>query len=302
MSFKSTLVVLSALAAAFVPMSSPAQEPELSFKSTELAPGRFMLEGVGGFTGGNLGVSTGEDGVVLIDDGLPPLTDKLLAAIGGLSSEPIAFLINTHVHGDHIGGNAALAHKGATIVAHDRLRARLLAVGMPGADGENVPAPEDALPVVTFSDSVTFYLNGRSAHVFHVDYAHTDGDAVIHFSDDNVIHAGDVLFNHLFPFIDLDSGGSVDGFLAAQKRVLALCDDETKIIPGHGSLASKADLAAAIAMLEDAQGRVRALVGAGKSEEEILAANPLADYHDGWNWDFITTERMTRTLIRDLTE
>lgn len=299
MRLKFSFFAVLALSVALVPMSVLAQEPEISFKSTELAPGLHMLEGVGGFAGGNLGVLIGDDGVVLIDDGLPPLTDKLLAAIGKLTEQPIEFLINTHVHGDHIGGNEALAQAGATIVAHDRLRQRLLAEGMTTADGE-VPAPEDALPVITFSDSVTFHLNGRSAYVFHVEHAHTDGDAVIHFRDDNVIHTGDVMFNGLFPFIDLDSGGSVQGFLAAQKRILALADDDTKIIPGHGELADRADLTAAIAMLENAVDRVRALVESGMGEEEMLAENPLADYHDEWNWGFITTERMTKTLIRDL--
>lgn len=276
-----------------------AQESEISFKSTELASGLYMLEGVGGFAGGNLGLLAGQDGAVLIDDGLPPLTEELLEAIGELTEESLEFLINTHVHGDHIGGNEALAKEGAIIVAHDNLRKRLLADGMTTAAGD-VPAPEDALPVVTFSDSVTFHLNGRGAFVFHVEKAHTDGDAVIHFRDDNVIHAGDVMFNGLFPFIDLDSGGSVDGFIAAQERILALADDETRIIPGHGPLARKKDLAAAIDMLKDARARVRALVEAGKTEEEILGANPLAHYHDDWNWSFITTERMTKTLVRAL--
>ncbi|MCP4200992.1 MAG: MBL fold metallo-hydrolase [bacterium] len=273
------------------------QEPEISFKSTELVPGLYMLEGEGGFAGGNLGLLIGEDGAVLIDDGLPPLTDELLEAIGELTKEPLEFLINTHVHGDHIGGNEALAKAGATIVAHDNLRQRLLTDGMTTAAGD-VPAPEDALPVVTFSDSVTFHLNDRGARVFHVENAHTDGDAVIHFRDDNVIHAGDVMFNGLFPFIDLDSGGSVDGYVAAQERILALADDATQIIPGHGPIATKKDLATAVAMLKDARARVRSLVEAGKTEEEILEANPLADYHDDWNWGFITTERMTKTLVR----
>ncbi len=276
------------------------QEPGITFAATELAPGLYMLQGVGGFAGGNLGLSIGGDGVVLIDDGLPPLTDELLEAIGGLTEKPIEFLINTHVHGDHIGGNETLADAGATIVAHDKLRARLLADGIT-TDRGDVPAPKGALPVVTFSDSVTFHLNGRSAYVFHVEQAHTDGDAVIHFREDNVIHAGDVMFNRLFPFIDLDSGGSVDGFVAAQKRILGLVDDDTKIIPGHGEMAGKADLAAAIAMLEDAHGRVKALVDAGMSKAEILAENPLADHHEVWNWGFITTERMTETIVRDLT-
>jgi len=299
MRVKLLLIAPVALALVLVPMSTPAQESGISFKSTQLASGLFMLEGVGGFAGGNLGVLAGEDGVVLIDDGLPPLTDELLAAIGQLTEQPIEFLINTHVHGDHIGGNEALGEAGATIVAHDKLRERLAAEGVTTANGQ-VPAPKAALPVVTFSDAVTFHLNGRSAHVFHVEHAHTDGDAVIHFRDDNVIHAGDVMFHGLFPFIDLDSGGSVQGFLDAQRAILALADSETKIIPGHGELADKADLEAAIEMLENSSARVRALLDAGKNEEEILAENPLAEYHDTWNWGFITTERMTKTLIRDL--
>lgn len=293
------LLTLVPLCLAPAPAQEPAPQPEISFEATELASGLYVLEGVGGFAGGNVGLLTGEDGVVLIDDGLPPLTDELLEAIGELSDDPIEFLINTHVHGDHIGGNETIAQAGATIVAHDNLRSRLKADGirMPGG---SVPAPEDALPTVTFSDSVTFHLNGRNAFVFHVEKAHTDGDAVIHFRDDNVIHAGDVLFNGLYPFIDMDSGGTVDGFIAAQKRIWALADEETKIIAGHGPVAGKKELAAAIAMLEDSYARVGAMVEAGKSDEEILAANPLADYHDDWNWAFITTERMTQTLIRAL--
>jgi len=277
-----------------------AQDAEITFKSTEVATGLYMLEGEGGFAGGNLGLLTGDDGVVLIDDGMPPLTDKLLAAIGELTKDPVEFLINTHVHGDHIGGNEVFGKRDATIVAHDNLRHRMETEGITVPNG-HVPAPEDALPVVTFSDSVTFHLNGREAFVFHVAQAHTDGDAVIHFREDNVIHTGDAMFNHLFPFVDLDSGGSVDGYIAAQKRILALADEQTKIIPGHGPLADKKDLQVAVDMLEDALSRVRVLVDADKSEEEILAANPLADYHDDWNWGFITTERMTKTLVRALT-
>lgn len=293
---------LTAVLAALVALPSiaqPAQQPSITYKSTEVAPGLYMLEGVGGFAGGNLGLSTGEDGAILIDDGLPPLTDELLEAVGELTDQPIEFLINTHVHGDHIGGNERLAQEGATIVAHDRLRERLVDEGIQTRAGR-VPAPKDVLPVVTFSDAVTFHLNGREAHVFHVKAAHTDGDAVIHFREDNVIHTGDVMFNGLFPFIDLDSGGTVDGYIAAQEAILALCDDETQIIPGHGPLAPKADLEAAVEMLKDARGRVAALLDAGKSGDEIVSENPLADYHDEWNWGFITTERMTRTLIRDL--
>lgn len=250
-----------------------------------------MLEGQGGFAGGNLGLITGDDGVVLIDDGLEPLVALTLAAIESLTGDPVDFVINTHAHGDHTGANQALHDNGATVVAHDNLRRQMI------KDGSN----RAALPELTFTDAVTFHLNGHTANVFHVANAHTDGDSVIHFPEVNIIHTGDAMFNKLFPYIDMDSGGSVVGFIAAQKKIIALTDDETKIIPGHGELANKADLQAAINMLEDAQARVKALVDAGKSQEEVLAENPLADYHDGWNWGFITTERMTETLYISLT-
>jgi len=283
--------ILPALCVLSVAFTAIAQEQNISWKSTELAPGLYMLEGQGGFPGGNLGLITGDDGVVLIDDGLEPLVAVTVAAIESLTGDPIDFVINTHAHGDHVGANEVLHGKGATIVAHENLRARMV------KDGSN----RAALPELTFTDAVTFHLNGHTARVFHVANAHTDGDSVIHFPEVNVIHAGDVMFNHLFPYIDLDGGGSVAGFIAGQKKIIALADDQTKIIPGHGALANKADLQAAVDMLEDAQARVKALVDAGKSQEEVLAENPLADYDDGWSWEFITTERMTETIYRSLT-
>ena len=275
---------------------TPALAQDISYKSTELEPGLYLLEGVGGFAGGNIGLLTGEDGTFLIDDGLPPLTGKLLAAIGEITDDDVDYLVNTHVHGDHIGGNEAFGKAEATIVAHENLRRRMVEDGVRTATGTG-PPPEDALPVLTFADSVTLHLNDRSAHVFHVAAAHTDGDAIIHFREDDVVHMGDVMFNRIFPFIDLDSGGSVDGFIAAQEKVLAMMGDDTRLIPGHGPLAGKQDLAASIDMLKDGRAKVGALVAAGKSDDEILAADPLADY-DSWGWQFITTERMTRTLIR----
>ena len=283
--------ILLALCTSLFAVAATAQEGEISFKSTELAPGLYMLEGQGGFAGGNLGLITGDDGVVLIDDGLEPLVAVTVAAIESLTGDPVDFVINTHAHGDHTGANEALHGKGATVVAHDNLRRQMVKDGSSRA----------ALPELTFTDAVTFHLNGHTANVFHVANAHTDGDSVIHFPEVNIIHTGDAMFNKLFPFIDMDSGGSVHGFIAAQKKIIALADDETKIIPGHGVLANKADLQAAVDMLEDAQARVKALVDAGKSQEEVLAENPLARYHDGWNWGFITTERMTEALYRSLT-
>lgn len=277
------------LFSALLAPAAMAQE-EISFKSTEVGRNLYMLEGVGGFSGGNLGLITGDDGVVLIDDALEPLSDKVLAAVREIAGEPASFVINTHVHGDHVGGNAAMHRHGATIVAHDNIRKRML----------EAQAERDALPEITFSHEVSFHLNHHLAQVIHVAAAHTDGDAIIHFPDANVIHTGDAMFNGLFPFIDLDSGGSVAGFIAAQDRLLEMAGEDTKIIPGHGPLATRADLKRARDMLVDARDRIQKLLDEGKSAEEIHAMNPLADYHEDWNWGFITTERMTDTLINGL--
>lgn len=271
--------------------AASAQDYASELKHVEVSPGIHMIEGADGFSGGNVGLLIGDERIVLIDDFIEPLSDKLLETAAGIAGRPVDFVINTHVHGDHVGGNAALAAQGATIVAHDNIRARML------ADDTTDP---DALPVLTFSDAVTFHLNTLTAKVFHVASAHTDGDAVIYFPDANVIHTGDAMFNGLFPFIDLDSGGSVSGYISAQKKILAMTDADTQIIPGHGALATPADLAASIELLETGRASVAALIDDGRTADEIVAANPLEAYSD-WDWSFITTERMIRTFYRDLT-
>lgn len=283
--------IITAASILFAATLANAQDAPLHFKSTEVVPGIYMLEGDGGFAGGNIGLLVGDERIVLVDDGLEPFTPALIDAVTEVAGRPIDFVINTHIHGDHIGGNAALSAEGATIVAHDNTRSRLI------ADAEFGPG---GLPVMTFSDAVTFHVNGHEAFIFHIEAAHTDGDAVIHYRNVNVIQAGDIMFNHLFPFIDLDNGGTVDGYIAGQQRILMMADDETIIIPGHGPLATRADLERDLDVLIDCKARVKALVDQGKSESEVHAANPLAVYHEGWNWDFITTERMTQTLYRDL--
>ncbi|MGB5346031.1 MAG: MBL fold metallo-hydrolase [Woeseia sp.] len=283
---------LGYLGAALILTAGAFAQDDISFKSTKLADGLYMLEGVGGFAGGNLGLLAGDDGVVLIDDGLEQYTAQLLEAVSAAAGARVDFVINTHVHGDHVGGNAALHSHGARIVAHDSIRARMVASD----------AARDALPELTFNNEMSFYLNGQRAHLLHVANAHTDGDAVIVFPEANVIHTGDTMFNGLFPFIDLDSGGSVSGFIAAQTRLINLANEETRIIPGHGPLANRADLVRARDMLADAESRIRALLDQGMKADAILAANPLADYGESWSWGFITTERMTQTLIRALSE
>jgi len=286
---------VSIFALLVVATSAYTQESAISFKATEVSPGIFVLEGVKGFGGGSASVLIGDEHVVLIDDVMVPTAPALLAEVDRLAGRPVDFVINTHVHGDHVGGNALMSEEGSVVVAHDNIRKRLL------------PDPTDAggeggLPTVTFSDAVTFHVNGHEAFVYHPHAAHTDGDAIIHFRNANVIHAGDVHFSYVFPFIDLDNGGSVGGYIAAQRHILTLADDATVIIAGHGKLVStKADLQAAVDMLVDAEARVRELVYKDMSQEEVLASNPLASYHDNWNWSFITTERMTTTLYRSLT-
>ena len=271
----------------------------LSWQATKVADGLYMLMGVGGFTGGNLGLSVGEDGVVLIDDAMPSTLDIMNKALADITPNKIDFLINTHVHGDHTGNNKTLGENGARIIAHKNLRRHLLTKGVQTPNGK-VDAPKSSLPVITFSESIDFHLNGVDAHIFHLPHAHTDGDAAIHFTNVNVIHMGDTMFNQMFPYIDFGSGGSLDGYIEAQKTVLGLVDENTKIIPGHGPLANKADLENSIAMLEAARTLVAKLVDEGKTEEEILKLNPLSIY-EKWSWGFITTEKMTKQVYKGVT-
>lgn len=265
-----------------------------TFKSTEVSAGIFMIEGVDGFSA-NMALLVGEDHVAMVDDGMEQVSDALLAHVTRTAGRPVNFVINTHVHGDHAGGNANFAAEDIVIFAHDNIRKRLLI--------DNTPAGGAAgLPVITFADGVTFHLSGIEARVFHVEHAHTDGDAAIYFPKANVIAAGDLMFNKMFPFIDPDNGGSVDGYIAAQTMLVNLADANTIIIPGHGALANRADLQANLDTLIDSRKRVKAMVDAGKSIDEVVAANPLAIHHDIYNWGFITTEIMTRTLYNDLTK
>lgn len=278
-----------------------AEEQKITFKSTELSKGLYMIQGVGGFAGGNIALSVGPDGVIMIDDSMPPLLDTLNAKIKEVAGAPVDFLINTHVHGDHTGNNAAFGDGSTHIIAHENMRKHMLEKGVQGENGM-VDAPKSALPVITFTHHMSFHLNDQPAHLFHVGRAHTDGDTAIHFTAANVIHTGDAFFNGMFPFIDLNSGGTVAGYIAAQKRIYGMCNATTKIIPGHGPLASREDLKASIDMLDDARKIMRGLIRKGLSEDEVVAKNPLKKYHDNWNWGFITTEKMTRTLYASLSE
>ncbi len=268
----------------------------VEMKTVDLGSGIYMLEGFGG----NIGVSVGADGVFLIDDQYAPLTPKVVAAIEKLSDQPIRFVINTHWHGDHTGGNENLGKMGALIVAHDNARAVLALGSKDEASGKWLPPPAKSLPVETFNDTVTFYLNGQTVHVFHIAPAHTDGDVVVHFREANVIHTGDAYFNGFYPFIDVEHGGSIDGMIAFYDQLLALADADTKIIPGHGPVATRADVQRYQAMLKTVRDRVAAAIAAGQSLEDLTAANPLADLDPEWGGNLIKAPVLLSMVYADL--
>jgi len=253
----------------------------------------YMLEG----PGGNIGVSVGDDGIVVVDDKYAPLVPKITEALAEIADTPVRFVLNTHWHGDHTGGNELLGES-APIIAHHNVRKRL-GEGMDLPDQKVEPAPAGALPVITFSDNLSIHLNGEEVRAIHMPAAHTDGDAVIYFASSNVVHLGDTFFSGLFPYIDIDSGGSSDGLIAGLEAVFRELDDDVILIPGHGPISKKEDLQRYLEMIKATRVIVKDAVSAGKSTEQILSENLLADY-ESWSWSFISTERWVRTLVREL--
>ena len=264
---------------------------QVQIEAIPVADNIYMLTGAGG----NMGLFVGEDGPFLIDDQFAPLTEKITAAIAELSDKPVRFVINTHYHGDHTGGNENLGKAGALIVAHDNVYKRMSADEFM----DDMDTPKEALPVITFSEDVTFNINGEHVHGFHISEAHTDGDTIIHFKNANVIHMGDIYFSGLFPYIDVGAGGSVDGIITAVNRVLALSNDETKIIPGHGPLSTPEDLKEYRSFLTKLRSQVSRMISEGKTLEEIQAANPTEGYEE-WDWAFINSERIVESVFTDL--
>ncbi|SDD31910.1 MBL fold metallo-hydrolase [Kordiimonas lacus] len=265
-------------------MGAQAQDwDKVEIKAQQLRDGMYALYGAGG----NIGVSVGEDGVILIDDQYAPLTDKIRAALAEISDAPVRYVVNTHFHGDHSGGNENLGDA-AVIVAHDNVRQRLSEGAFVAAfDMKMDPQPKVALPSITFNAEMSLHMNGDDVRIIHVKNAHTDGDSMIHFRKANVLHMGDLMFNGMFPFIDVPNGGSVDGILAALDKAIEVADDDTIVIPGHGQVTDKAGLVSYRKTIGELRDIVADLKALGKSLEEVKAINPFKDYdliqfHDSW--------------------
>lgn len=263
---------------------------KVQMKVTKVAGNVYMLEG----SGGNIGASVGEDGIVIVDDQFAPLADKIKAALKGVTDKPVRFVINTHFHGDHTGGNA-IFQKDAPVIAQDNVRKRLEAGG-----GDRKPAPKDALPIITFDHDVTVHLNGEDIHALHFASGHTDGDSIIFFPKSNVVHMGDDFVTYGFPFIDLKSGGSVEGMIAAVDDVAGKLPADVKVIPGHGPISNLDDVRKFSAMLKDTLAAVQKALKQGKTLEQMKQEKILAPW-DKWSGDFIKTDGFMETVYDDLT-
>jgi len=285
-----------AVAVLLLPVCAAAQE-DARIRTEKVADHVYMLKG----RGGNIGLSVGGDGAILVDDQYAPMVPQIRAAVAKLTEKKVRFVLNTHWHGDHTGGNERLGVAGAVIVAHANVRKRMSVEQFNRAFGTRTePSPVGALPVVTFTRDVTLHMNGDEVQLFHVEHAHTDGDVIVRFVESNVVHTGDVFFHGTYPFIDVDSGGSLEGMVAAVDRVLEVCDKDTAIIPGHGPLGDTAALADYRAMLAGVLAVVSALVAQGKTADEVVAAKPTAEWDEEWGQGFMKPDRWLRIVYRSV--
>jgi len=270
-----------------------AKESKIKITTINVNNGVYMLMG----QGGNIGLSVGKDGVFMIDDQFAPLSAKIKAAISKISKKPLKFVINTHWHFDHTGGNENFGKDGAIIVSHNNVRKRMSKEGFIKAFNKTIPAsPKVALPIITFNDEINFYFNNEEIEVLHQENAHTDGDSIIFFKSSNVVHTGDIYFNGFYPFIDSSSEGSMNGIITSVNYILSRINDETKIIPGHGKLSNKKELISYRDTLIILRDRMQALIKEGKSIEEIIAMKPNADLDETWGKGFLNPETFLKIL------
>lgn len=252
-------------------------------------------------SGGNIGVLYGPDGVMIVDDQFAELSDKIKNALGALSESDLKFIVNTHYHGDHIGGNENLSADGASVIAHRNVRERLGNAFYSSMQERDVePKPETFWPVITFRDEITFYLNKEEVQIIHVPNAHTDGDALIYFKTSNVMHTGDGFVRYGYPFIDVSAGGSIDGMIAAHEKILEVANANTIIIPGHGEIASVEDVNEVLNMLRETRKIISDLMAAGKSLDECISSKPFEDYHERWSGSFIDSNVFVRLIFESI--
>ncbi len=260
-------------------------------KSTKISDRVYVIQ----VSGGNIGVSIGDDGIFMIDNGYANATPQVLEQIEkitGTKENDIRYVLNTHWHGDHTGGNEVMGGQGAMIMSHDNVRKRLSVDNyIPAFDMKSTAAPAIALPSLTFNDHMHVHINGDTLSIMHLPNAHTDGDSVIYFEKDNIMHTGDIFFNGFYPFIDASTGGSFQGMIDATNVILEKINDQTKIIPGHGPLSNKAELTAYRDMLVSVQSAIKPMIEAGKTLEEITAANPLKSFNEEWGDGFLPPEK-----------
>lgn len=285
-----------ALLVIFLALPAFAQQQDFSkveIKVSKVAGTVYMLQGAGG----NIGVSVGDDGIVIVDDEFAPLAPKIRAALATITSKPIKFILNTHYHGDHTGGNTEFSKDGP-IIAHENVRKRLL-TGTTTLGRTNPPIAKEGLPVITFNDRATVHLNGEDVRAIHMPHGHTDGDAVIWFTQSNVVHMGDDFFNGTFPFVDSENGGSVRGMATNVESVVSQIRDDTKVIAGHGPLGDRASLRAFGEMLRGSLAAVDAAMKSGKTLDQIKSEKVLAPW-EKWGGGFFTTDRWAEALYREL--
>ena len=262
----------------------------VQIKTVPITDGVFVL--MGGPAQGNILVSTGPEGFFLVDSMYAPMHDKIMTALAKLGSGPVRYVVNTHLHGDHTQGNAAMAALGATVISHDNMRSRM----QPGST-----YPVDTLPALTYSDSITLHFNGEEIEIFHPDPAHTDGDSIIYFHHANVMHVGDVPASVRYPNIGVDDGGTVTGMMAAGELVMQLANADTRIIPGHlGPVTGFEEIREQLAMFRVVSGRIRDMIDKGMSLEQVLAAKPTAEFDAARAAGAITAERFVTLVYTDL--
>ena len=275
--------------------SQDKEAPTKEINSVQLTDSLYLLTG----PGGNIGVSIGTDGVIVIDDKFDRFGEAIINEIKSLTDHDIAYVINTHYHGDHTGANAKMKDVGATIVAHDNVRARMGTSFENTLWGRTIEATDPAQwPTVTYSEGMNFYLNGESVKVVHTPNAHTDGDSIIYFKQADIVHMGDNYFKGMFPYVDVDSGGTLQGMIAAQTGVINNITDATRVIPGHGSMSNRAELIESRDRLQDILDRVKAAKDAGQDEDAIIADSVLSDYAELAS--FIDEAGMVKIAYRSL--